>query len=136
MMKSFESSIQSYFIRSLGMSQIQQILQCSRKKNTIRLNNPHSSHAKRQIKIEIPDLFANKRVRKKFARSRSYEDSAIQLRSPWSNRKKKGINEIEPQTVILHRGDQRRWRWMYLRWMNASKVRQFRGKAGGGKKSN
>lgn len=70
MMKSFESSIQSYFIRSLGMSQIQQILQCARKKNTIRLNNPHSSHAKRQIKIEIPDLFANKRVRKTFARSR------------------------------------------------------------------
>lgn len=29
------------------------------KKNTVRLNNPHSSHAKRQIKIEIPDLLIN-----------------------------------------------------------------------------
>lgn len=47
------------------------------------------------------------------------EDSLIQLRSPSANRKKKGINEIEPQIVISHRDDQRSQGWMYLWWMNA-----------------
>lgn len=61
------------------------------------LKAKHSSH--RETKGE---------KRKNLLDPEEKEDSLIQLRSPWAKSEEKGINEIEPQTVIPHRDDQRR----------------------------